>query len=199
MQKQYRKYLLLAALFIVIAMTAVSQSLLFSIYTTTADNVITYGSVKVQVIENTLDAEGNEIPLTTFAITDLGSNSAPDRIVYAKNTGDHPIYVRAMLRMNGTRSDGSEFELTNDYVDYAINHNDWTLESDGWYYYRDALNPGMTSEELMTQVIFNIEKLAQDYSCSDLTLKIYISAVQSEENSTNVFDAEGWPGEEDFE
>ena len=68
------------------------------------------------------------------------------------------------------------------------------LYRDGWYYYKQILTPHETTNALMTQVIFqDIDSITQTYPGSQFDLDVDAQAVQSENNTTDVLSATGWP------
>lgn len=160
------------------------------------DNIITFGNVRLQLHETTLDQNNQEVAFDENAQADITHNNTLSRIVRVENVGSQPIYLRVALSMSGTSEEGTTFQA-DDYVSYALNDEDWTYnDEDGWYYYNTELAPDITSEELMTEVIFtNINEITSKYPGSEFKLNIDAQGVQSKNNGSDVTKAQGWPEE----
>lgn len=188
-----RIVLLIAAVFI--SLTALVQSVAFLTRSITADNVLSFGSVKIQIIETTLDASGKEIEVSDGETLNITKDSDISRIVRLKNVGNHPLFARISLDLIGEKADGSTFTIEN-MVSCRLNEIDW-LHQDGWYYYKKVLEPNITTEELMTKIIFDIDAITRDYPGESFTLHINAQAVQSENNNADILKAFGWPEEQE--
>lgn len=161
---------------------------------TETDNTITFGNVRMQLHETTLDQNNQEVAFDENTQADITHTDRLSRIVRVENVGSQPIYLRVELSMSGTDKNGTPFEA-DDYVSYQLNEDDWTYnDEDGWYYYKTELAPDITSEELMTEVIFtDINEITSKYPGSEFKLNIDAQGVQCKNNGENVTEAEGWP------
>ena len=152
------------------------------------DNVISFGNIKVQLLNHMIDENGNEIQANKEE--DLLKNKNVSRIIKVKNVCQHSAYIRVRLNMQGNK------DLTNypasEYVEYKFNNDAW-IEKDGWFYYNVILKSGETSKNLMDGISFDVDKLTSDYPGSKITWTVEVQAVQSENNSDNVLIAKGWP------
>ncbi len=188
-----KRNILLIILLILLVLAAVSFVIAFRTHTGRVNDHIVYGSVELEVIENTLSG-GVEVPFAQETPVYI-SEDEYSRIVRVKNTGKHPAYVRASLSMTATDSDGQEIALPADLFSFDINTDDWK-ESEGWYYYESAaLAENEETNTLMTKIRFNRRKLRL-VAGGQLTLHIRAEAVQSENNGNNVWQAAGWPAEQ---
>ena len=104
------------------------------------------------------------------------------------------MYVRVDLGIKGTDKDGNEIKNADALAGYTLNDEDW-LYQDGWYYYREALEPGSETEELLTEVIFDIDEISSLYPGGNFDLNVSAQGVQSRNNEDNVLAARGWPEE----
>ena len=187
-----KRNILLIILLILTALAAVSFALAFRIHTGWADDHVAYGSVELEVIENTLSG-GVEVPFAQDTPVYISADEY-SRIVRVKNTGKHPAYVRVALYLTAADSGGRQTVLPENFFSFDINTNDWK-ESEGWYYYEStALTENEETETLMTKIIFNHKKLSPAAG-RQLTLHIRAEAVQSENNGNNVWQAAGWPAD----
>ena len=176
----------------VLALCLTAATTAFLTRQTTADNILTFGSLQLALRQTTLNSHGEEVPVAQDSTFDITSHSAVSRILRVENTGEHPMYFRVALHMAGTTADGKTFD-TRDLVSYQLNEADWVYR-DGWYYYKQILTPHETTNALMTQVIFqDINSITQTYPGSQFDLDVDAQAVQSENNTTDVLSATGWP------
>lgn len=182
-----------ALLFTVIA---ISQSLAFLTTNVDTENKITFGNLDLKIRETTLNENGEEIAYSPDETENISKKSTQSRIVRVENTGRQPMYVRVALDLTGTDSDGGKI---NDDVDalaqYNLNEEDWIYQN-GWYYYKDILEPGSKTEELMTEVVFDINTMSSRYPGGVFDLDIKGQGVQSKNNEAeDVLAVKGWPEE----
>lgn len=187
MNKNIKKYKW--SLLTILCLMVLSSSAFF-INKMRTDNVITFGNIKIQLINHTLDEHGNEIEVKDEE--EILRNEDVSRIIKAKNVCNYPAYVRIKLNMLG--QDDTEFFQAEDYVKYNFADNKWQ-EKDGWFYYTSILEPNKTTEDLMRGIQFDIDKLTADHAGSDISFKIHLQAVQSKNNADDIFEVKGWPEE----
>ena len=70
----------------------------------------------------------------------------------------------------------------------------WTHGSDGYYYYKTALQPGAVTEPLFASVSFDIS-MDNKYQNSTAKVDVTVYAVQTANNGSSAFEAKGWPEE----
>lgn len=151
-----------------------------------AENVISAGNIKLEIHEKT--ASGEDFPKEGIIVM---PGDTVSKIVTVENTGDHPLYLRVKL----TEGVSDEALTTDDCLDININRSCW-LEKDGYYYYYRALQSGETTEQLFSEVYFDLYNIDNKYLGKHFTLNVAASAVQSENNRSDVLNAIGWPEEE---
>lgn len=151
-----------------------------------AENVISAGNIKLEIHEKT--ASGEDFPKEGIIVM---PGDTVSKIVTVENTGDHPLYLRVKL----TEGVSDEALTTDDCLDININRSCW-LEKDGYYYYYRALQSGETTEQLFSEVYFDLYNIDNKYLGKHFTLNVAASAVQSENNGSDVLNAIGWPEEE---
>lgn len=151
-----------------------------------AENVISAGNIKLEIHEKT--ASGEDFPKEGIIVM---PGDTVSKIVTVENTGDHPLYLRVKL----TEGVSDEVLTTDDCLDININRSCW-LEKDGYYYYYRALQSGETTEQLFSEVYFDLYNIDNKYLGKHFTLNVAASAVQSENNGSDVLNAIGWPEEE---
>lgn len=151
-----------------------------------AENVISAGNIKLEIHEKT--ASGEDFPKEGIIVM---PGDTVSKIVTVENTGDHPLYLRVKL----TEGVSDEALTDDDCLDININRSCW-LEKDGYYYYYRALQSGETTEQLFSEVYFDLYNIDNKYLGKYFTLNVAASAVQSENNGSDVLNAMGWPEEE---
>lgn len=136
-----KRTLALAAMAL-LALACLCGTLAFTVDMVPANNVLSFGSVKVRVCEYTLNEQGEEIPFEANEHGDYpdtkASGSDISRIVRVENAGAQPEYVRARLRMTSVAPDGSSADASGN-VAFHVNAGEgspWIDGGDGWYYYR---------------------------------------------------------------
>lgn len=160
-----KRTLALAAMAL-LALACLCGTLAFTVDMVPANNVLSFGSVKVRVCEYTLNEQGEEVPFEADEHGDYPDTKAGgsdiSRIVRVENAGAQPEYVRARLRMTSVASDGSTADAS-DNVAFNVNAGEgfpWIDGGDGWYYYRGLagrggmLDPGAMTESLMDSLRF---------------------------------------------
>lgn len=203
-----KRTLALAAMAL-LALACLCGTLAFTVDMVPANNVLSFGSVKVRVCEYTLNEQGEEIPFEADEHGDYPDTKAGgsdiSRIVRVENAGAQPEYVRARLRMTSVAPDGSSADASGS-VAFHVNAGEgspWIDGGDGWYYYRGlagrggTLDPGAMTESLMDSLRF-----VGDYHDAarggSFRLDIDVQAVQAKNQQTSdtaldVLDVVGWP------
>ena len=146
-------------------------------------NVITSGNISAQIVEKMGDA-----PFPQEGVY-IMPGSVISKKVSVINTGGHPFWLR--VKLDDAMDDAA---LSSDVMELDLNLRDWILGEDGYYYYKDQVQPGAETAKLFTRV-----KIAGDvdnaYFGRTLELSVKAYAVQSEHNGTSPQDAVGWPAE----
>lgn len=178
----------LSIIFGIIAILAVISVGTLAYFTSeqNAENVISAGNIKLEIHEKT--ASGEDFPEEGIIVM---PGDTVSKIVTVENTGDHPLYLRVKL----TEGVSDEALTDDDCLDININRSCW-LEKDGYYYYYRALQSGETTEQLFSEVYFDLYNIDNKYLGKYFTLNVAASAVQSENNGSDVLNAIGWPEEE---
>ena len=176
-------------LIVLCLITIISVTYAYIVRETNTSSIITFGSLKMDLIETTIK-DGEEVRVTNHDDMDISNTNTASRIVKVKNIGNHPMYVRVSLNIEGKTKSKEAIDTTN-LVSMNIKDN-WTYK-DGYYYYNEVLNPDETTSELIDEIVFNNNYIVDNYDRSKFTLNIKAQAVQSEHNKENVLEAVGWP------
>lgn len=183
-----KKVAALAAAVIVIAAIASSGTRAYFTAQGRADNVITSGSIKMELHDETADG----VPFPKEGISGIMPGDSIDKYVYVENVGDNPLYARIKLEKAMTLNNGENGDNL-DEIMLDINQDDWTYNSkDGYYYYNRALKPGEQTTPLLTKVTIDTDLEYQD---AKIDVTVSAQAVQSQNNTDSPLTAAGWPKE----
>ena len=179
-----RKLLIVSVLAILVAVTA-AGTLAFFTDTGSAHNVITTGSVDIELNEWADEARTQPFEDQTGVMP----GAEVMKIVEIKNTGKNAAYIRVRVESSVYSADKEQLPI--EPVGLDINTKDWTY-SKGYYYYNRALKPGEVTEPLFTTVTFD-PQMGNEYQNATAWVGVNASAVQSANNGDDPLAAKGWP------
>lgn len=156
----------------------------------TASNVITAGNVTMKLHDET--AAGDAFPEN--GLSGIMPGDTVDKIVYIENTGDNAFYTRIKLKNSISPRDGLDSALSFEPIQLNIDTNNWQLGANGWYYYQSAVEAGVQTPPLFTEVRFE-SGMGNDYMDANIQIEVIAQAVQQANNGTTVWQAAGWPME----
>ena len=182
-----KKVCVIALLVICLAIAAYGTSAYFT-HEQTATNVITSGSIQIELQEWSDTGNG----LIPFEDTDsVMPGMEVSKIVQVKNIGGQSAWIRVSADKIIQLSDGVEGEVDLSLISYNLNTEFWT-EKDGFYYYNTILQPNEVTEPLFTKVIFSAT-MSNMYQNSKAVIDVTAQATQVANNGTSALDAAGWP------
>ncbi len=162
-------------------------------YEDTATNVITAGSVKIELREWAIPDKGGA-PVPFEDVIDVQPGMAVSKIVEVKNIGHQAAWVRISVDKVIQLAEGVEGNADVSLIEFDINEQYW-IEKDGYYYYYTALAPGNTTEYLFSSVIFS-ESMGNMYQYSKAIIEVTAQATQVVHNGDSALEAAGWPKSE---
>ena len=181
-----RSRLLLIAVAAILLTVLTQPSLAYYTAVGTATNVVTSGSIQLQIHEKT--ADGSAFPEQGVYII---PGDIVSKQVSVENICEHPFYLRVKL-VRGTDDQALSAE---DCLKMDIDTANWTY-LDGYYYFNRILQPGEDTPALFTQVEIVGSKVDQSHIGSMFSLTVRAYAVQSENNpAEHPWDAAGWPAD----
>jgi len=186
-----KKVIMIILLITVICLFLITTTIAFITRSTTANNIITFGSIKMQIIQTTLDSNNEEKDVDNNEILNIIHNPTISRIVKVKNLGKHDFFVRISLDMIAFNPNNEEYKV-NDCLSYNFNTEDWIYE-DGWYYYKKIVKQGEITNNLITQINFDVNKITKEHTRGNFKFNIKAEAVQAKNNAQNVLEVVGWP------
>ena len=183
-----RKLLIVSVLAILVAVTA-AGTLAYFTDTGTAHNVITTGNVKIELKEWADEACKEPFKDKTGVMP----GTKVTKIVKVENTGTGAAFLRLYVEKNVYGAD--QKPMKSDPVSLDFDNRNWTYsESEGYYYYNRALEPGDTTEPLFTTVTFD-PLMGNEYQNATAHVKVIAYAVQSAHNGDSPQAAKGWPSD----
>lgn len=180
-----RKILILAVTVIALSVAAAGTVAYFTTQGRAA-NVITAGNVKMELHDET--ADGADFPQD--GLGDMMPGDTATKIVYVENTGDNAFYTR--IKLKNTLQSGTGEQLSFDQIHLNIDAANWILGSDGWYYYRSAVEKGQKTAPLFTEVAFD-PGMGNPYMDARVEIEVTAQAVQRTNNGDTAWQADGWP------
>ena len=150
-----------------------------------ATAAVTTGNIRIAIHEKT--ADGSDFPAEGVTVL---PGDVVDKVVTMENVGSHPLYLRVKLE----KTVNDETLTVENCLRMDINTDSWTYHK-GYYYYNDALEPGMVTEPLYSTVSFSATEMDNRYLGKQFNVKVAAWAVQSENNSESPFTADGWEEE----
>lgn len=153
-----------------------------------ATNVVTSGNIRFIIHEMT--DQGQEFPKEGVYIV---PGDIVSKKVSIESDCEHPFYLRVKM-VYGVDSQELSAE---DCFKLNINEEDWELY-DGWYYYKQVVEPGETTSDVFSHVEIVGAKVDNSYLGKTLTLTVKAQAVQSENNPVrdgHIYSVVGWPKE----
>ncbi len=186
-----RKILAAAMIVICLSLLAYGTMAYFS-SEDTAHNVITSGGVNID-LQEWADKE-KTVPFPEDGVTGVMPGTDVTKIVEVKNTGSSDAYVRVKVAKDIILQDEAEGQPDLGLMKIDFDQTYWTHGSDGYYYYKTALQPGAVTEPLFASVSFDIS-MDNKYQNSTAKVDVTVYAVQTANNGSSAFEAKGWPEE----
>ena len=144
-----------------------------------------------EIIESTVLQEGEEPVLGPTNIR-IMPGSKVKKTVAVENTGSMSMYLRLTVDKIFFLSPENEGSETNpELVRFNLNTEFWELR-DGFYYYKEPLLKGETTEPLFTEISFAPE-MNNVYENSTIAFTVKAYATQILSDATSVFDVTTWP------
>ena len=160
-------------------------------YYTTADratNVVTSGNIQF-IIHETTD-KGQVYPTERVYVL---PGQTVSKQVSIENDCQHPFYLRVKMVFS---VNADQLSAENCFK-LDIDESAWEYH-EGWYYYKDIVDPGETTPYVFTKVEIDKTAVNSRYRGKTLSLSVVAQAVQSENNPIsegNTYTASGWPKE----
>ncbi len=184
-----RKLFICSLIAIVLSLAAFGTTAYFS-YEDNAENIITAGDVKIDLLEwSAEDVSGEKIPYENKV--GVMPDTAISKIAEIENIGSQSAWVRVSVEKSIEFAEGIDGEPDISLIELDFNTENWQ-EKDGYFYYLKELKSGETTEPLFTTLVFS-KKMKNEYQNSKATIDINAEAVQTANNGNTIFEAAGWP------
>lgn len=205
-----KRILTLAALMICLA-TFASGTLAYFTVKDKAHNVITSSNVGIELIEKTIDKDGTKVDFPSEGISGVMPGDSVSKIVSVENTGKGEAWIRVWVN-TGISEPGDPItnptiknlplEITLDgksipVISYKVDELKWIYE-DGYYYYKQPVASGDSTDILFDEVHF-AKEMGNEYQNCKVVIDISAEAVQYANNPIpdggDVTDVKGWPAD----
>ncbi len=181
-----KKRMLTAALALCCLAVLATGTLAYFTAEETAQNVITMGALKMDLVE--LNEKGE--PWTD--VENIVPGMEVTKKAFVKNTGTVDFYTRVKITKTFVPAQGEELpELNTGLVKLELGE-DWEPGNDGFYYYKEPVAPDGETEPLFTTVTFST-KMGNEYQNVKVIIDLDAQAVQSRNNGESALKATGWP------
>ncbi len=167
-----------------------------------AHNVITTGSIGIEIVEKMKDESGIEVDFPKDGIGGVMPGQSVSKIVSVKNNGEGEAWIR--IKVDTTIENGNREELPVTLagnvpaLGLTIDPAFWVDGQDGYYYYVDPVAPAASTEVLFEQVRF-APQMGNEYQNCTANILVSAQAVQVANNPIpaggDVTDVKGWPME----
>ena len=182
-----KKRMLTAALALCCLAVLATGTLAYFTAEETAQNVITMGALKMDLVE--LDEKGEPWE----DVENIVPGMEVTKEAFVKNTGTVDFYTRVKITKTFVPAQGEEKpELNTKLVRLDINEKYWEPGNDGFYYYKKPVAPGEETKPLFTTVTFSTE-MGNEYQNVKVKIDLDAQAVQSRNNGDSATKATGWP------
>ena len=185
-----KKRMLTAALALCCLAVLATGTLAYFTAEETAQNVITMGSLKMELVELNEDGKPWE------DVENIVPGMEVTKKAYVENNGTVYFYTRVKITKSFVNEQGEKLpDLNTDLVELDLGE-DWELDEDGFYYYEESVKPGEETEPLFTTVTFST-KMGNEYQNVKVIIDLDAQAVQSRNNGESALEATGWPESEE--
>lgn len=186
-----KKRMLTAALALCCLAVLATGTLAYFTAEETAQNVITMGALKMDLVE--LDEKDEPWE----DVENIVPGMEVTKKAYVENNGSVDFYTRVKIEKRFVPAQGDELpKLNTGLVELNINKASWDLREDGFYYYNKPVAPDEKTEPLFTTVTFST-KMGNEYQNVKVIIDLDAQAVQSRNNGESALEATGWPESEE--
>ena len=159
----------------------------------TATNVITAGSIDIDLLE--WADEGKTVPFPVDGINNVLPGMEVTKIAEVKNVGSGEAWIRVKIDKSIELAEGVDETADPENIIIDVNDTDWTLGEDGYYYYNSQLQPGETTVPLFTTVHFPTS-MKPFYNNCKAVIVVTAYATQVFNNGDYADEAQGWTDED---
>ena len=144
-----------------------------------------------KIVETTV-LDGSDDPVYGPTTLRIVPGATVNKTVAIENTGTMSMYLRVSVDKVFFLAPENEGSATDPaLVSIEVNEAFWELR-DGFYYYKEPLLRGETTEPLFTEIKFS-QEMGNVYEKSTIAFVVKAYATQILSDATSVFDVTSWP------
>jgi len=193
-----KKRLFYCALLTLLLSLVVNGTLAYFTDKARARNVITFGTVDVEVVEYTRDEDGDLVEYPTEPVGVMPGASISKIVTVQAAEEAEEAYVRMKVEITILKEDGSVMPHTREQLEKVVfvhyNTADWSYR-DGWWYYDQAISDAESTDPLFERVSFSGPNMGNEYQNCTIEIDVKAQAVQADNNGDSALEAAGWPAE----
>ena len=166
-----------------IAAVGIGSTLAYFTSKDNVQNVFTLGKVDISLSESSKDDEAERIEQGFKFVDVLPGQTISKEPRVTVSEGSQPCYIRIKLKLSSTPVEGRTTGITEENMKALVSGlklgANWTLNSDGYYYYGLPLTAGQSSSNLFDQVTIPSNWGNATAGCT-MNMDIQAEAVQSD-------------------
>ena len=166
-----------------IAAVGIGSTLAYFTSKDNVQNVFTLGKVDISLSESSKDDEAERIEQGFKFVDVLPGQTISKEPRVTVSEGSQPCYIRIKLKLSSTPVEGRTTGITEENMKALVSGlklgANWTLNSDGYYYYGLPLTAGQSSSNLFDQVTIP-SNWGNATAGSTMNMDIQAEAVQSD-------------------
>jgi len=166
-----------------IAAVGIGSTLAYFTSKDNVQNVFTLGKVDISLRESSKDDEAERIEQGFKFVDVLPGQTISKEPRVTVSEGSQPCYIRIKLKLSSTPVEGRTTGITEENMKALVSGlklgANWTLNSDGYYYYGLPLTAGQSSSNLFDQVTIPSNWGNATAGCT-MNMDIQAEAVQSD-------------------
>ncbi len=189
-----KKKILAVALAVVLIAVAGYSTLAYFTATDDATNVITAGTLTIQINEyqgTDTTPVAEETDGITITVIDAVPGDIISKIPKVENLlGNTDAWIRVKVTIECEDINQDALSITPISLD--LDTTNW-VSSGGWYYYTAIVPADTETSALFTEVEFDLATMDNTYQGAVVTITLVAEAVQSDNNGATYNAAAGWP------
>jgi predicted ribosomally synthesized peptide with SipW-like signal peptide len=191
-----KRRLLITAVAVLALSLAAYGTLAYLTGSATAQNVITSGSVEIELLDQT--ASNAKISFPTEGLKVMPGTTVSKEVSVKNLSSECWVRVKLVktIKLENQEALQSEWDPVTLNLNKGDGANQWTDAGGGYYYYNSPLAVGAETSKLFTTATFD-KGMGNEFQNASLAIQVYAEAVQTANNDIpadgDVTKVQGWP------